>query len=820
MVDPPFDISLGNIFSALQIPDAYAIGKGGLALAKKVTSFNQVRKATADIVSSAAKNPDATAATMAEGAGDVRTAVVEKMAANIEAALNGNANPLKAARDAFLSTWKEDGEKFKDNQGTFLSRELLTRIQDGFAKDGEALLDKIMTMNRVERTPIAVTSKDVINAYIEQIKNEYKGPANTLADVEGPIREPISGTYWYKQKLVNYDGTQFADVDTAKGFANQIGLANPIIKGTAPEYVYLPEAAAKNIESIKTTTAGTKFYMDHGVEIVASPEPQPGSVAFNLKTQKFETGKAGGGSPSRFNGYTKDQVKSILDRDRAALKEAKEPSDIAILNKNIKEYEEGLSSFDKPFEGMEAPSSAIQQQGLGFHIEVWTPMKENSDLIRDTMIRTVDGKSLIADAISNTTSASGTKRIINSVLGWVRNSDETLSTNETAQRKAVTYTQANIQLWAQDLYKDLEDIAAGRVRQDPITGEDISPFIVHPKTWFGKISNREVAQQFERTLDYARKAKDEKGRPGYFFKTAGDLQDHYQRNFKRDPSYLETRAYFNYTKLVEGDRMLGEIAEFRNRARVGTEQHQIKSFDKNGNEVKSKFFDGIKLNEFPRAGGDILIAGRNYGSETLYELGKINTKKLHELTENVKTGKAKVIQLYDRDHQPLSDYSDVTKDKLIQYVYTENAETKPLEFNHVERRGGGHFGWDYDRYLKQADVRKQQVGGRDKRSGLKYVYVGDKTVMPIKNRKLGEDVAKIWNEAQEYIKKDEWDKAKPLAAKLGIKWEDFTSWYKSGRLDPNEPIIVVQKNKKISEMGSDLANRYRFKKPDGSYRDL
>jgi hypothetical protein len=764
-----FDAALNNTFSAMAIPDYLALGKVGVKVAQKVGMLNQVRRATRDIVDSAARDPNAGPATAAEGAGDARAATVERMAQRVEQALQGNTgNPLETARDALLSTWRDDAEKFMSNPGTALSRELLTRIQDGFIRDGEELLNRIITMNRVERTPIAVTSRDVINAYIDRIKQEYKGPANTLADVEGPIREPVSGTYWYKSKIVNYDATQFADRETAEGFANQIGISNPVIKGVEPEKVYLPPTAAKNLEAVRTTEGGTRFYVDKDIEVIPSTKPEPGHTPYNLKTNQFE--------------------KALTDEQ-----------------------------------------SRIEQQGLGFHIEVWTPMREGDNLIRDLMIKTPGGEA-IRDAMS-TNSASGIRRITNSLLGWVRNSDDTLSVNESAQRKAVTYTQSNIHLWAQGLAKDLEDVASGRVREDPITGEPLSRFNYYPKSWFGKIQSRRVAQEFERTLDYARRATDPQGRPGYFFKTPGELQDFYQRSFSRDPSYLETKAYFNFTKLVEGDRMLAEIAEFRNRARLGTEQHSIQVRGENGELVNSPFFDGIKQTEFPGGEENILIIGDKLGDETLYKLGHINDKMVKQLRENVKTGKGQVIQIYNRDHMPLSSFSEIAKDKLIRYVYTEKHDTKPMTFTHVERRGGGHFEWDYDHYLKQADVRPQYTGGnvKDKRPGLENVYVGDKTVMPIKNRKVGQDVAKLWNEAQEHIKNNRWEDARPIAAKLGISWDDFTGWYKPGRdadgkptrplLNPHEPITVVEKNRKISELGADLQNRYLVKKPDGSYHD-
>lgn len=766
-----FESALNNTFSAIAIPDYYAIGKGFAAVSKSVGRLNQVRKATKDMVDSGVKEPNATAATRAEGAGDLGEAAVQRVVDQNKAALTGTGDPIKDAKQTLLSTWQDDFQKFTANPGTYLSRELLTRIQDKILRDGEALYNRLASMNRVERTPEAVTNPDVIRAYKDSIIQDYKGPQNTLADIEGPIREPLSGTYWYKSKIVQYDGTQFADKETAEGFAKtQLHLAEPVIDGEAPGKLYISEAAAKKIESIKTTPAGTKFYVDNGIEVVPTTKPEPGLVPYNVKTGQFE--------------------KTLTEQ-----------------------------------------TSVLEQQGLGFHISVWTPMRENGDLIRDLMIRDAAGN-IKADTVSAATSASGVKRLLNSVLGIFRTSNETLSKNESAQRNVATYTQSNIQKWADGLRQELEDIAAGRIKEDPITGEPLNPAKVHVKAWFGKLTNREVAQQLERTIDYARKAFDPDGRPGYNFKTAGELQNFYNTNWKRDPSYLETKAYFNFFKMVEGDRMMAEVAEFRNRARVGTEQHAISVYNPaTGMKETSSFFDGIRSNVFP--GGDeyILVMGKNKGDETLHKLGHIDDKKVKTLRENVSTGRGQVIRLYDAAHQPLTNFSELARDKLISYVYTESSEAKPIGFSHVERRGGGHFEWDYDQYLKIGDVRPQYHAGlNDKRPGLEHLYMGDITIMPIKTRKMGQDIAKLWNEAHDLINAGKWEEVKPITAKLGIDHQKFTGWYHAGRdangnplrplLDPKERVVVVDKNTKIIQMNNELRDRYRTKIPGTeNYRD-
>ena len=100
-----------------------------------------------------------------------------------------------------------------------------------------------------------------------------------LADTEGPFLEPTSHTYWYKNKLVDYSGEQFADAETAsKGRAEQIGIANPVIEGTEASKLYIPEAAAKKLESVTTAGGRTRFAIDNDIEVESTPSARFCSV--------------------------------------------------------------------------------------------------------------------------------------------------------------------------------------------------------------------------------------------------------------------------------------------------------------------------------------------------------------------------------------------------------------------------------------------------------------------------------------------------------------------------------------------------------------
>ena len=108
------------------------------------------------------------------------------------------------------------------NPGTALTRELYTRVYDSIGKDLGDLYNRISTISRVERQPLAVTSKEVIATEADSIRQNFKGPNAMLADLSGPRREEFSGTYWWKAKLVDYNGELFADEATALGRAENI----------------------------------------------------------------------------------------------------------------------------------------------------------------------------------------------------------------------------------------------------------------------------------------------------------------------------------------------------------------------------------------------------------------------------------------------------------------------------------------------------------------------------------------------------------------------------------------------------------------------
>src|SRR6185369_15420689 len=272
----------------------------------------------------------------------------------------------------------------------------------------------------------------------------------------------------------------------------------------------------------------------------------------------------------------------------------------------------------------------------------------------------------------------------------------------------------------------------------------------------------------------------------------------------------------------EGDRILREIAEFRNRARLGVEQFSLTTRDAKGQPVASDFFDGRRLKKFPGGDDVLMIMGHRQGQEKLVNLGGagIPPRRIEELRKAVEEGRMQVIEIYAPEYKPLRTFSDVASNDHVRYVITDKVTSKPIEFNHVNRRGGGHFEYDYDHFLKQADIYHQYENSNGVAGRFKSVYTGDKTFMPLLNRAMGKDIADKLHNVQALIKAENIDEAKDFIRRtMPIEPHTLLDMFKPSRdaagkqlppaLSLEEPFVVVPKGKSVIDIDAQrLVNRY------------
>lgn len=491
----------------------------------------------------------------------------------------------------------------------------------------------------------------------------------------------------------------------------------------------------------------------------------------------------------------------------------------------------------------------VQQHGMGFQIVHERPLDTTNDLVRTLMTRERDtvlpsGEVIkgqpFKEASVNTEGLTGLTR---GIFGRWMTPNNVMSKEEVRQRITAEAATNYMFDYLKEGEKYIQAVVRGRKTFDPITGEKISAWKWIPRSVIGKISNRTVAKQFEEVLDYARTAIDPANpaaKEGYWFKTMGEMDAFYLSKFGRPASESEHFAYHMHKTLHEMQRVTMEIAERQNKEGMGAEKFKIFMNGPNKERLGSEFFDGIEHKGLPSGGGQILIIGPHKGAESVLTIGSPEWTALRKkLKENIDSGKGKVIQLWSRDSMPLGNFSDVANGKPIQWVYTENGfHRKPLEWDAVKYVEGGHWEYDYNHYIKQAVMRQegpiQDEHNPADRTKIRWSYVADQTLMPIKNRAQGRQITGFLNEARIALKNGDEVRAQIALAKTGIPYERFKGWFSEsvgpdGARRPasfslNDDFVVVPKDRKIMDIDTSLEEKYKrlgkkVGEPDNEFYD-
>ena len=433
----------------------------------------------------------------------------------------------------------------------------------------------------------------------------------------------------------------------------------------------------------------------------------------------------------------------------------------------------------------------IKQQGFGYYIELSKPLNETSQVSRDFLM--------------STTVSKAPDSYVNAFLGFLRTPDETLSLEQRLNRKVAAHGGANLLAVAKEEMKSIRQLAKWTI----------------PGT-----SKRQQFDQWASAVNYSRRAIDPAtSERGYFYQSPAELGDHYQTFFGRPPSDGEIQAYFSFVRVIEMDAVLRDIGLYRNMSRLGTEHWQFSMLNQGGEEIKSGFFPAIKQNVFPIGSDPIIVLGNSLGEEKIRSVGGrgFSQKDLKQFRDDVAAGTRSVFRIYDPETRPLKQFLNGDTSR-IRYIITSNvrgAENKPLPFSNLNRRGGGHFDYDFDHYIKQA-----RVGWDD--AYKKFVYEGDSTIMPMLNRVMGRDVAQALDEVRIAIRNRDLGAAKVVAESRipAIPWKEIQSWFNPTRtatgellpprLNKNEPIQLIPRGSTIASQDPGLSKReYMLRKRAG-----
>jgi len=455
----------------------------------------------------------------------------------------------------------------------------------------------------------------------------------------------------------------------------------------------------------------------------------------------------------------------------------------------------------------------VEPVGGGFQLTIKHPIRETDDLVRNSIISTAESKEPVS--------------LLNPLLGKYRTPEDVLSVDNMINRKVAAYAGKRFIASAKEDAAYIKTLARGSIRRqtvdilDPNTGK-----VVGQK----RMSTGERYEDLQRVVNASRDMLDPEfpdvKNKGYFFRNPYELEKHYQQIVHRLPERDEIEAYFAFKRLVESDRIYRNLEVLKNKTRVGTETHSFYTINEGSGRVQGPTFDARKLKDFPSGDENILIVGKHLQDAKLVDLSKLGDKA-EQYRQAVKQGKLNALEVYDPETRPFSNWGNVAGNNRVRYVLVDNLESKPLSYNQVPRRGGGHFEYDYDHYIKQAIIRVENINTGA--PAFRHWYEGDTTVMPIQLKAMGEDVVNKLNTVRELLQKGKVDEAKAFATgkgNIGIEWKELHSWFKPSmapdgitkvppRLSMEEPFYVVAKDKMIIDIDKSMERRY----PGSTFKD-
>lgn len=450
---------------------------------------------------------------------------------------------------------------------------------------------------------------------------------------------------------------------------------------------------------------------------------------------------------------------------------------------------------------LQAPEEIVSNLGVTgkkFYLALNKPLRETDNLIRDSLLETNASKDV-------------NKGFLNSLglPAWVRTPEEVLDRQQRTNRLTAVYAPGILKQVLTDSMKEVRQ-ARGRWR-----GGFNLPLVM---------KNLGKGSEFERFMQLTlEKVDPETGRPGFEWSDVPAVDTAFRQMIGRPAEPLEVEAYFGYQRGLAMDWSFRNLALYRNMRRVGGETHSLYYFDEARNKIASDPFVGVVHKSMPDANAQAapILLMDDSGHRIYMTNGIHNSARGRAAIKGLSTGEYKLIELYNRDLRPLNGFKSLT-DENIRYALTKNVETRPLEFQQIPRQKGGHIVYDYDHYIKQANI-SVETAFREKKPF--YRYEGDNTLMPIGNRLMGNDLVKGLNEVREALASGDLGKAKLAGSKLPIPWEDLHSWFypkrgPGGKMMParfgfQEEFHVVPRNKSIKDIPNDWQSRYTH---DGEYR--
>lgn len=330
---------------------------------------------------------------------------------------------------------------------------------------------------------------------------------------------------------------------------------------------------------------------------------------------------------------------------------------------------------------------------------------------------------------------------------------------------------------------------------------------------------RGEAQEIQRIISVGMETPNEElGKMGKFF-TIGELDDQFIRAFGHAPSDQQVEAYYEFRGAMEADYWLRDVSYNRNALQDGNSEWQFRTRKEHEKTIESPWVVGKRVQEFP-GNPDAVIAllGKGGDPAILKSGNTIRAKELERYKEDIGTGKAKLIRIWNTDLRELSGHFGIEDNDRVQYVLSYDSRDRGMSYGKLGRSEGGHLVREYEAYLSQANTVFNRIT-------KKWVYLRDNNLLGFMSHAEAKRAGPVFDKMRQFkLDKDEagarayWNDN--VVGGLSFKdiWGAFDESRGPGgvkippRLNLHEPIQFRPKDKTLMDLGkSALEDRYSNK---------
>lgn len=406
----------------------------------------------------------------------------------------------------------------------------------------------------------------------------------------------------------------------------------------------------------------------------------------------------------------------------------------------------------------------IEPRGSKFYIQMTKAIDETTPTVR--------GALQIDTAINQSPNS-----IANRFLGWFRSKDSVLPTSINREVKTATF--------GAEQFSNLSKALLER------------SFSSLPK--WRNTSRRD----FLSFLEFQRDVPGHNGRRGTFSNDIGDFVNDWRAYHGRDPSELETTAYFTYKQVNDAEWMVRNLNIYKGKTRLGFENFDFKIKGQNYKSVPS--IEGRLRNiEDLWAHDDdagILMFNENGNGHTYTRKNYLTANDRTAFEHLQDTQGYRLIQLSSFGEDELRRiHGSRIPDGRLNYVLVKSYESRPLGLNQIPYRPGGHVVYADNHFISQPVVRNVNFRG-----SVIHDYYGDRNALAFRTRDQADRYVIAMNAAREMLLNRNITGLRNFLANnrsLPYSYQDFTRLFdpaRGGVFDVNTPFFARSNGRSVHQ---------------------